>query len=139
MRSLPEVGRSAEFTAAVEESAVAEFAELTGLDDRRRGGEMAGVGTAYGPCLVSGALVVEFVNAALRSLVGEGYVLRGQEMRFPSAVSIGEHVTVRAEVVGVHEDERTLSVETRIWRADGEIAFRGVGRVVQVEPSEHEV
>lgn len=139
MRSFPEVGHSAEFTAAVEESAVAEFAELTSLGDRRRGGEMAAAGTPHGQCVVSGALVVEFVNAALRSLVGEGYVLRGQEMRFPSAVSIGERITVRAEVVDVHEDERTLSVETRIWRVDGEMAFRGVGRVVQVEPSGREV
>ena len=139
MRSFPEVGRSAEFTAAVEESAVAEFAELTSLDDPRRCGGTSAESTPHGLCLVSGALVVEFVSAALRSLVGEGYVLRGQEMRLPSAVSVGEHVTVRAEVVGVDEDERTISVETRIWRADGEIAFRGVGRVVQVEPSGQEV
>lgn len=138
VRSLPKVGHSAEFTATVEESAVAELAGLIGLDGRWRCDEMSTAPASYGRCLVEGVLVVELVSSALRSLVVGGYLLRGEEMRFPSAVSIGEQVTVRAEVVGVQEDERAISVDTRIWRSDGETAFRGIGWVVQVEPSEQE-
>lgn len=133
MQELPEVGRSAELTKVIDESSVVAFADLVDDHNPLYTDERFAARTIYGDRLVHGALLVGLVNSALSRLTGPGYVLMGQEMRFSSAVRLGEQARARAEVIRVRPDKGIVSVETHVYRSDGETAFRGVGGLMQLE------
>lgn len=136
VQPLPEVGHRVERTETIEESSVAHFADLVDDHNSLYTDETFAARTPYGRRLVHGALLVGLAHSALTRLTGEGYVLMGQELRFPAAVAIGERVAVLAEVIRVREDKRIVSAETRILREDGEAAFRGVSGLMQLELSD---
>lgn len=133
VEELPEVGRSAELTKVIDESSVVAFADLVDDHNPLHTDERFAARTVYGDRLVHGALLVGLVNSALDRLTGPGYVLMGQEVRFSSAVRLGEQVRARAEVIRVRPDKGIVSVEAHVYRADGETAFRGVGGLMQLE------
>ncbi len=133
MKALPEVGRSVQDTKMIDEAAVTAFADLVDDHNPLYTDERFAARTPYGSRLVHGALLVGLVNSALTRLTGPGYVLMGQEVRFSAAVRVGEEVRVHAEVIRVREDKRIVSVETHVYRPDGESAFRGVGGLMQLD------
>lgn len=133
VEQLPEVGRAAELTKVIDQSSVVAFADLVDDHNPLYTDEGFAARTRYGHRLVHGALLVGLVNSALSRLTGPGYVLMGQEVRFSAAVRSGERVRAHAEVIRVRPDKGIVSVETHVYRSDGEAAFRGVGGLMQLE------
>lgn len=133
VQPLPHIGHSVEFTRTVDDAMVTQFADLVDDHNPLYTDEQFAARSIYGQRLVHGALLVGLVNSALTQLSGPGYVLMGQEVRFSAAVRVGDQVRVAAEVIRVREDKRIISVETHVFRQDGESAFRGVGGLMQLE------
>lgn len=133
MPELPVEGHAVEFNTVIDEAKVSTFADLVDDYNPVYTDQDFAARTIYGDRLAHGALLVGLVNSALTQLTGPGYVLMGQEIRFSAAVRIGEQVRVAAEVIRVQAEKGIVSAETRVFRYDGESAFRGVGGLMRLE------
>lgn len=81
-----------------------------------------------------GMLTASFISTLIGTkLPGNGSLWESQKIRFVTPVSIGDTITVKAEVVGKEGDTRTVRMITDVYNQDGEPVILGAATIKVLE------
>jgi 3-hydroxybutyryl-CoA dehydratase len=123
---LPHVGQTAEWTRAVTDAVIQQFADVTGDHNPVHLDDAAAARTRFGGRIAHGMLSAGFVSAAIAGVLpGPGSIYLSQSLRFARPVRPGDAVTVRLEVVEVHAARRRVRLATVCTNQRGEVVVDG--------------
>jgi len=123
---LPHVGQTAEWTRAVTDAAIQQFADATGDHNPVHLDDAAAARTRFGGRIAHGMLSAGFVSAAIAGVLpGPGSIYLSQSLRFARPVRPGDAVTVRLEVLEVHAARRRVRLATVCTNQRGEVVVDG--------------
>lgn len=124
--ALPHVGQTAEWTRAVTDAVIQQFADVTGDHNPVHLDDAAAARTRFGGRIAHGMLSAGFVSAAIAGVLpGPGSIYLSQSLRFAHPVRPGDAVTVRLEVVEVHAARRRVRLATVCTNQRGEVVVDG--------------
>lgn len=127
MSGLPlEVGRIATRSLTLGPEHVRGFAELSGDYNPLHFDEAFAARTRFGRLVVQGGLTTGLLHALVAmDMPGPGTVFLSQDWKFTAPVFVGDTITARAEVVGVHESKPVCQLSVSVTRQDGEEVLKG--------------
>ncbi len=122
----PQVGAIAERSRRTSMRDVEMFSAMTGdMNPLHYDPDLAGR-SPFGGLIVQGGVTSGLLNALVaEQLPGPGTVFLGVEWRFVKAVTIGDEITGRAEVMSVRDDKPICTLATSVRNAQGEICLTG--------------
>jgi 3-hydroxybutyryl-CoA dehydratase len=129
--ALPAVGQTAEWTRAVTDAAIRQFADATGDHNPVHLDEAAAARTRFGGRIAHGMLSAGFVSAAIATVLpGPGTIYLSQSLRFARPVRIDDVLTVRLEVLEVMESRRRVRLATVCTNQRDEVVLDGEATVM---------
>lgn len=121
-----EVGQTASRSMTVTAEHVQQFADLTGDFNPLHFDEDFAARTSFGRLVAQGGITTGVLHALVaEDMPGPGTVFLSQDWRFTAPVFIGDTITGRAEVLGVHEHKPVCQLEVTVTREDGEVVLEG--------------
>jgi 3-hydroxybutyryl-CoA dehydratase len=130
---LPSVGTRAARVRTVTDDDIVRFAEVSGdrnpvhLDAEYAARSLFGGRVAHG--FLTGSMISAVIGM---DLPGPGSIYLGQTLKFLAPVRIGDTVTVSAEVIGVREEKRLITLRTDATNQDGVLVLTGEATVKYV-------
>lgn len=107
------VGMSAAYSKTVTASDIAKFAEVSGDNNPLHLDEAFAKTTRFKGRIAHGMLSAGFISTILGTqLPGPGSVYMSQSLRFTAPVRIGDTVTARAEITGIHAEKKRVTLAT---------------------------
>jgi 3-hydroxybutyryl-CoA dehydratase len=127
-----QAGHQVTFAKTVTEDDVVMFANVTGDDQPLHLDDAFAAKTRFKGRIAHGMLSAGFISAALGTRLAPGYVVvyLTQQLRFRLPVAIGDTITAEAEVTGVDEEKRILTVRTDCVNQRGEAVVKGEATVL---------
>ncbi len=123
---LPEVGRTAEVTRTITDADIAHFAAATGDFNPLHFDEVHAARTRFGGRVAHGMLSAGLISAAIANVLpGPGSAYKSQTLAFKLPVRPGDVVTVRLEVLELHEAKRRVRLSTVCTNQRGETVVDG--------------
>ena len=119
------LGQKLEFDQHVPSSRVQEFAALSGDHNPIHLDAAYAANTVFKQPIVHGMLTASFISRGLTQLGGEGTLYLSQRVSFKLPVKVGDTVKVQLEVTHVRADKPIVTVQTRVYTGDGELAVDG--------------
>ena len=102
------------------------FSEMTGDRNPLHYDAALAARSPFGGLIVQGGVTSGLLNAMVaEDLPGPGIVFLGVEWRFLKAVTVGEEITARVEVVTVRDDKPICTLATTVRNARGEVCLSG--------------
>lgn len=135
------VGDAAELEHTVTKQDIERFVELTGDDNRLHIDTEYAAKTSFKKPVAHGMLGASFISTIIGTrLPGDGALWFAQNLEFLLPVRIGDHLTVRAEVLRKDERTQVVELQTDIFNQHRQKVTTGVAkvRVVAQEPSAQE-
>jgi 3-oxoacyl-[acyl-carrier protein] reductase len=124
------VGDTRSLVRMITEADVRRFVDMTGDDNPLHVDRAFAETTAFKDIVVHGMLGASFISTVIGTqLPGTGALWISQNMEFVLPVRLGDELTVSATVVGKHERERLLDLDTRIVNQNQQVVLTGRGRV----------
>ncbi|MCZ2836539.1 SDR family oxidoreductase [Modestobacter sp. VKM Ac-2985] len=130
------VGDSRSLVRTITAEDVRRFVDMTGDDNPLHVDPAFAETTAFKDVVVHGMLGASFLSTVIGTqLPGTGALWLSQNMEFLLPVRLGDELTVSATVVGKHERDRLLDLDTRIVNQNQQLVLSGQGRVKVLTPS----
>jgi 3-oxoacyl-[acyl-carrier protein] reductase len=124
------VGDTRSLVRTITEADVRRFVDMTGDDNPLHVDPVFAETTAFKDVVVHGMLGASFISTVIGTqLPGTGALWVSQNMEFLLPVRLGDELTVSATVVGKHDRERLLDLDTRIVNQNQQVVLSGRGRV----------
>jgi len=128
------VGVVAELEHAVTKQDIERFVELTGDDNRLHIDAEYAAKTSFKKPVAHGMLGVSFISTIIGTkLPGDGALWFAQNLEFLLPVRIGDHLTVRAEVLKKDERMQVIELQTDIFNQYRQKVTTGVAKVKIIE------
>jgi 3-oxoacyl-[acyl-carrier protein] reductase len=109
---------------------VRRFVDMTGDDNPLHVDPAFAETTAFKDVVVHGMLGASFLSTVIGTqLPGTGALWISQNMEFLLPVRLGDELTISATVVGKHDRDRLLDLDTRIVNQNQQVVLSGRGRV----------
>ena len=131
------VGDRAEFEKTVTSEDIQRFAEVSGdTNPLHRDADYA-KRTRFGECVAHGMLSAGYISAALGTKLAPHAcaIYLSQTLRFLRPVKVGDTIRAVAEVKGIEEEKRTLTLTTECFNQNGEPVVKGEA-VILLDPIE---
>ena len=123
---LPRIGDTAERSLTLTADHVAGFAQLTGDYNPLHFDRDFAARTRFGDLVVQGGLTTGLLHALVAmDLPGPGSVFLSQNWKFTAPVFIGDTITARAEVIGVHASKPVTQLRISVIRQTSEVVLEG--------------
>ncbi len=121
------VGDRAEFSKTVTSDDIQKFAEVSGDTNPLHSDPEYAKKTRFGECIAHGMLSAGYISAVLGSKLAPHacVIYLSQTLRFLRPVKVGDTVRAIAEVKGLDEEKRLLTLETECYNQDGEALIKG--------------
>ena len=133
-RPLPTVGQTAMVTRAITDADIAHFAEATGDFNPLHFDEAHAARTRFGGRVAHGMLSAGLISSAIANVLpGPGSAYKSQTLAFTQPVRPGDVVTVRLEVLELHEAKRRVRLSTVCVNQRGETVLEGEAWVKMLE------
>lgn len=132
------VGEVAELEHTVTKKDIERFVELTGDDNRLHVDADYAARTSFKKPVAHGMLGASFISTIIGTkLPGDGALWFAQNLEFLLPVRIGDHLTVRAEVLKKDERMQVLELQTDIINQHRQKVTTGIAkvRVIEQEPA----
>jgi 3-oxoacyl-[acyl-carrier protein] reductase len=124
------VGDTRSLVRTITEADVRRFVDMTGDDNPLHVDPVFAETTAFKDVVVHGMLGASFLSTVIGTqLPGTGALWISQNMEFLLPVRLGDELTVSVTVVGKHDRERLLDLDTRIVNQNQQVVLGGQGRV----------
>jgi 3-oxoacyl-[acyl-carrier protein] reductase len=124
------VGDTRSLVRTVTEADVRRFVDMTGDDNPLHVDPGYAETTAFKDVVVHGMLGASFLSTVIGTqLPGPGALWISQNLEFLLPVRLGDELTVSATVVGRHDRDRLLDLDTRIVNQNQQLVLSGQGRV----------
>ncbi len=128
------VGDVAELEHSITKKDIECFVELTGDDNRLHIDAEYAAKTSFKKPVAHGMLGASFISTIIGTkLPGDGALWFAQNLEFLLPVRIGDHLTVRAEVLKKDERTQTVELQTDIFNQHRQKVTTGVAKVKIVE------
>jgi 3-oxoacyl-[acyl-carrier protein] reductase len=128
------VGDVAELEHTVTKQDIERFVELTGDDNRLHIDAEYAAKTSFKKPVVHGMLGASFISTIIGTkLPGDGALWFAQNLEFLLPVRIGDHLTVRAEVLKKDERMQAVELQTDIFNQHRQKVTTGMAKVKVVE------
>jgi 3-oxoacyl-[acyl-carrier protein] reductase len=128
------VGDVAELEHTVTKQDIERFVELTGDDNRLHVDAEYAARTSFKKPVAHGMLGAAFISTIIGTkLPGDGALWFAQNLEFLLPVRIGDHLTVRAEVLKKEERLRVVELQTEIFNQHRQKVTTGIAKVKIVE------
>ena len=129
----PQVGAFAERSRRTQAWDIEAFAEMTGDRNPLHFDKAAAAASVFGKLIVQGGVTSGILNAVVaEDLPGPGSVFLEVSWKFIKAVSVGELITGRVEVIDVRADKPITKLETSVRNEAGETCLTGAATVFTV-------
>ncbi len=112
------VGDVAYYAKTINEANIMMFAQLTGDYAPHHVSKVFGETTLFKSRIAHGMITVGLVGPVLNKLCGDASMTQYQNIRFRSAVILGDTVNVRGEVTEVDIETRTVTIDIICERHD---------------------
>ncbi|WP_448614095.1 SDR family oxidoreductase [Modestobacter sp. URMC 112] len=124
------VGDTRSLVRTITEADVRRFVDMTGDDNPLHVDPAYAETTAFKDVVVHGMLGASFLSTVIGTqLPGTGALWVSQNLEFLLPVRLGDELTVSATVVGKHDRDRLLDLDTRIVNQNQQLVLTGQGRV----------
>jgi 3-hydroxybutyryl-CoA dehydratase len=129
------VGDIATFEKTVTAEDIQRFAEVTGDTNPLHSDAEYAKKTRFGECIAHGMLSAGFISAVLGTKLAPNAcaVYLSQTLRFLRPVKVGDTIKAVAEVKGIEDEKRTLTLETECYNQDGDVVVKGEA-VILLDP-----
>lgn len=128
------VGDVAELEHTITKKDIERFVELTGDDNRLHIDAEYAAKTSFKKPVAHGMLGASFISTIIGTkLPGDGALWFAQNLEFLLPVRIGDHLTVRAEVLKKDERMQTVELQTDIFNQNRQKVTTGIAKVRVVE------
>lgn len=129
------VGQRAEMEREVTADDIQKFAEVSGDTNPLHSDPEYAKRTRFGECIAHGMLSAGFISAVLGTKLAPHtcVIYVSQTLRFLRPVKIGDRIRTVAEVKGVDDEKRLLTVETECFNQANEPVVKGEA-VVMLDP-----
>jgi acyl dehydratase len=133
VKGRPEVGAVAERSRVTRAEDIAAFTEITGDRNPLHYDRQLAEASVFGRLIVQGGVTSGLLNALVaEDLPGPGTVFLEVAWKFVKAVGVGEKLTARAEVTGVHADKPICTLTTTILDGSGAPVLTGTATTYTV-------
>lgn len=133
MPELPvKIGDKATFTKTVTNEDIQDFARVSGDNQPLHLDDGFAAKTRFKKRIAHGMLSAGFISAVLGTKLAPNAVVvyLGQQMRFRLPVGIGDTITAEAEVTGIDENRRIVTVRTDCLNQNGDAVLTGEATVL---------
>ncbi len=133
MPELPvKIGDKATFTKTVTNEDIQDFARVSGDNQPLHLDDAFAAKTRFKKRIAHGMLSAGFISAVLGTKLAPNAVVvyLGQQMRFRLPVGIGDTITAEAEVTGIDENRRIVTVRTDCLNQNGDAVLTGEATVL---------
>ena len=133
MADLPvKVGDKATFTKTVTNEDIQAYARVSGDNQPLHLDDAFAARTRFKKRIAHGMLSAGFISAVLGTKLAPQAVVvyLGQQMRFRLPVGIGDTITAEAEVTGIDETRRIVTVRTDCLNQNGDAVLTGEATVL---------
>lgn len=133
MPELPvKIGDKATFTKSVTNEDIQDFARVSGDNQPLHLDDAFAAKTRFKKRIAHGMLSAGFISAVLGTKLAPNAVVvyLGQQMRFRLPVGIGDTITAEAEVTGIDENRRIVTVRTDCLNQNGDAVLTGEATVL---------
>jgi acyl dehydratase len=131
------VGQSASRSMSVTEESVRLYAELSGDRNPLHFDPEFAARTSFGKLVAQGGITTGVLHALVaEDMPGPGTVFLSQSWKFTAPVFIGDTITGRAEVLGVHDSKPVCQLRMTVVRGDGETVLEGEAWCYRFVPAE---
>ncbi len=128
------VGATSEWSKAVSEADVMQYAAITGDFNPVHVDAEAAAASRFGGRIAHGMLTAGLISAAIANgMPGPGAIYMSQSLAFRHPVRLGDTVTVRVEILELMPRTRRVRLSTVCRNADGKVVLDGEA-VVLVPP-----
>ncbi|MBU1055054.1 MAG: SDR family oxidoreductase [Proteobacteria bacterium] len=128
------VGQMAELLHVVTTDDLNRFVALTGDDNRLHVDPVYAANTSFKKPVVHGMLGVSFISTVIGTkLPGDGALWFAQNLEFILPVRVGDHLTIRVEVISKDERSKIIELKTDILNQRRQKVTTGVAKVKIVE------
>src|SRR5437588_2965762 len=128
------VGSKAEIQHTISAEDVRRFVEITGDDNPLHVDHTFAAKTNLKGVVAHGMLSASFISTIIgKRIPGPGALWVSQTLEFLVPVRIGDRLAIVAEVVGVHESTRMLTLKTEIRNQHDQLVLAGESKVKVVE------
>lgn len=129
------VGDRAELTKTVSAEDIEKFAEVTGDANPLHSDAEYAKKTRFGEPIAHGMLSAGYISAVLGTKLAPHacVVYVSQTLRFLRPVKVGDTITASAEVTGIDDEKRLVTIETNCLNQDGNAVVKGEA-VVLLDP-----
>jgi 3-hydroxybutyryl-CoA dehydratase len=126
------IGDKATFTKTVSDEDIQAFARVTGDDQPLHLDDTFAAKTRFKKRIAHGMLSAGFISAVPGTKLTQKAVVvyLGQQMRFRLPVGIGDTITAEAEVTGVDEARRVVTLRTDCRNQNGDAVLTGEATVL---------
>lgn len=115
-------GQTAELSHTITQKDVYDFIVITGDDNPVH---------TKGDCIVHGMLTASFISTLIGTkLPGNGSVWTSQSLNFVRPVKIGDTITVKGEVHGKRDKNKTITLLTDVSNQNDEVVIFGIASVI---------
>lgn len=129
------VGDRAEISKTVTADDIQKFTEVSGDTNPLHSDPEYAKKTRFGECIAHGMLSAAFISAVLGSKLAPHAcaIYLSQTLRFLRPVKVGDTVRAIAEVKGLDEEKRLLTIETECYNQNGDALVKGEA-VILLDP-----
>jgi len=120
------VGNASEWSKAVSDADVMQYAQITGDFNPVHVDAEAAAASSFGGRIAHGMLTAGYISAAISNGVpGPGVIYMSQTLSFRRPVRIGDTVTVRIEIIELKPRTRRVRLSTVCRNQDGAVVLDG--------------
>jgi acyl dehydratase len=123
---LPPVGARGILSRTITQSDITLYAGITGDFAPHHVDVEFGRRTRFGSTIAHGLFTAGLVDGALAALFPQGSLSMRRELRFTAPVHPGDTITATAEVAGVDETDRVVTLTTTCTNQRGEAVVTGI-------------
>lgn len=128
------IGDKATFTKSITDDVIQSFATFTGdVNPIHLDKEFAST-TMFQQRIAHGMLVASFISTVLGTkLPGKNTIYLSQQVSFKAPVTIGDTISVVAEVIKKRDDKKIITLQTNVYNQHNEIVVEGIAAIMKME------